>query len=313
VQLKSFWDFLQFPMWRSALRVIRFGMLPVALGFLAYLAWNLRATLNEVLRQADVVYLIASVFLWIGAHLVSPSFSALSLSRKHQAIHYGTAFRIHARNIIARYIPGGVWHTVGRVADFSDRGLSSRRIAGFVFLENSLALSVTLTVGGAGVWYFYGDGWGSIGAVSLLAGLIGLALSRLAVNRWILPDSEKISPARYASSVAAVAFFWVFAAASFLFYLHAFPGWILPISWLQISSAYLLAWGMGFLAVFAPQGMGVFEMVLAGLISDTLPLGAVAVLVGGFRVVMLCADMAVWLMSRAISTHPRRDDNTCRR
>lgn len=301
MQPKSVWDFLRSPQWRSVLRTIRLGVLPVALGFLGYFAWSLRATLGEVLSQANIIYLSASVFLWICAHLVSPFLSAQSLSHRHQAIGYETAFRIHARNIIARYIPGGVWHTVGRVADFSDWGLSSRRIAGFVFLENSLALSVTLSLGGASIWYFYGDGWRATGAISFFSGLTGLALSRFIVNRWILSVGEKIPLVVYARCVAAVGFFWVFAVAAFLFYLHAFPVWALSVSWLQIGGAYLLAWGLGFLAVFAPQGMGVFEAVLASLISDSLPLGAAAVLVGGFRIVMLCADMAVWLASKPIS------------
>ncbi|WP_296671308.1 hypothetical protein [Sulfuricaulis sp.] len=277
----------------------------MALGFLVYLAWSLHASLGEVLSQTNGIYLVASVFFWIGAHLVSPFLSALSLSRQHQVISYETAFRIHARNIIARYIPGGVWHTVGRVADFSDRGLSPRRIAGFVFLENSLAVSITLALGGASVWYFYGDGWGIIGAIGFFAGLIGLVMSRFIVNRWVVSGSEKISFAIYTGCIVAVGFFWAFAVAAFLLYLHAFPGWALSVSWLQIGGAYLLAWGLGFLAVFAPQGVGVFEAVLANLISDSLPLATTAVLISGFRLIMLCADTAVWFASRPIFSRRR--------
>lgn len=305
MQLKSIWDSLRSPRWRSVLRAIRIGILPVAIGFLVYLAWSMHATLGEVLSQTNVNYLVASVLLWIGAHLVSPFLSSLSLSRQHQVVSYETAFRIHAQNIIARYIPGGVWHTVGRVADFSDRGLSARRIAGFVFLENSLAVSVTLSLGGVCVWFFYANVWRVIGAISFFTGMIGLVLSWFIVNRWVLSAGEKVSLALYARCMAAVGIFWALAVAAFLLYTHAFSGWAMQISWLQTGGAYLLSWGLGFLAVFAPQGMGVFEAVLASLISDSLPLGATAVLVSGFRLIMLFADAAVWLASRLIFTRLR--------
>lgn len=290
------------PWWRSALRMIRMAMLPVALGCLGYFAWVSRVMLSEVLNRADTSYLLLALVLWMSAHLVSPLLTMLSLGRRHQPLSYKTAFKIHALNIPARYIPGGVWHTVGRVADFRDRGFASRRLTAFVFLENSLAASVTLAIGGASVWYARGlEGWGKIGAVSALAGVAGLVLSRLITNRWILQGKggEKIPFRLYVLCIATVGLFWMLASAAFVSYLHAFPGWAQSVSWLRISGAYLLAWGLGFLAVFAPQGVGVFETVLASLISNSLTVGTIVVLVGGFRIIMFSADVTVWLVSRS--------------
>lgn len=306
MQVESILDLSRSPKWRSALHAVRLGILPVALAFLFYLAWSLRSTLIDVLSQTKAIYLVFSVVFWVGAHMASPFLSALSLTTRDKIISYKTAFRIHARNIIARYIPGGVWHTVGRAADFSEEGSSSRRIAGFVFLENGLALSITLALGGASVWFFYGEGWSTIGAISFFAGLVGIVVLRRIVNRWIFLGVDTLSPGSYSKCVSATGLFWAFAVAAFLFYLHAFTGWVQTFSWMQIGGAYLLAWGLGFLAVFAPQGMGVFEVILANLISDSLPLGAVVVIIGGFRLVILVADALVWLAAHFVSPRSSR-------
>lgn len=278
-------------------------MLPLALACLAYFAWNGRAVLLEVYRRADFTYLSLAAVLWIVALLVSPLLSMLSLSGAHQSLDYETAFKIHAQNILARYIPGGVWHTVGRIIDFRDLGITRRQLAAFVFLENSLAASVTLTTGGTVVWYVRGlEGWGGIGALGVLGGTIGLVLSRFIVNRWILQPAENVPLRIYLLCVTAVGLFWIFAASAFVSYSHAFPGQGLSSApRLLISGGYLLAWGLGFLALFAPQGVGVFEVVLASLISDSLSLGTMAVLIAGFRILTLCADLTIWLISRVLS------------
>lgn len=281
-------------------------MLPVALGCLAYLAWNGRAVLLEALKRADFAYLSLAAMLWIGAHLMSPLLSVLSLGQAHQPLDYEMAFRIHAQNILARYIPGGVWHTVGRVIDFRDLGVTRRQLTAFVFLENSLAASVTLATGGVVVWCLRGlEGWGRIGALGVLGGTIGLLLSRFIVNRWILRSAEKLLLRTYVLCVAAVGLFWMFAASAFVSYSYAFPGPGVSVPWVLISGGYLLAWGVGFLALFAPQGVGVFELVLASLISDSQSLGTMAVLIAGFRILTLCAELAVWLISRVLGSRRR--------
>ncbi len=293
--------------YRSALRLVRLVALPLALGGLVYFAWSTRELLGEVLARANISYLLLALLLWVAVHFLSPLFVSVILSHRRHAISYGAAFSIHARNLPARYIPGGIWHTVGRFIDFRNRGVTPRHLTAFVFLENGLAASVTLGIGGASVWVTRGfGGWGRVGAIATLAGVAGLALCVFVVNRWILIERDRISLMQYAKSVAVVVIFWILAAIAFVSYLYAFSQDFGPMTWSQTGGIYLLSWGLGFVAIFAPQGVGVFEVVLASLLTDSLPLGATAALVGGFRIVVACADMLVWLFARVAIAQPRR-------
>ena len=53
---------------------------------------------------------------------------------------------------------------------------------------------------------------------------------------------------------------------------------------------FLLTWGAGFLAPFAPQGIGVFEVSMAAVLSAESAAGT-AVVLGGYRLVLLARDL----------------------
>lgn len=272
---------------------------PIMLGFILFFAWGSRETLVAILVQADMPLLALSISFWMAAHLVSPLMAKLLLDHHTKPLGYAVAFQVHAQNLPARYLPGGIWHTVGRVADFHRNGFSSRRLALLVFLENCLAASVTLAVGGTVVGFFRGlEGWGTIAYLAAIGGTAGLIVTWFVANVWRVGGRKRISFVLYAKCVAAVLLFWVFAAIAFLSYLCAFPAIPCSSSWLETVGVYLMSWGIGFIAIFAPQGLGVFEAVLGGLIASPLSPQAAVVLVGGFRLVMLCAELLIWLISR---------------
>jgi len=52
--------------------------------------------------------------------------------------------------------------------------------------------------------------------------------------------------------------------------------------------------------VFAPQGIGVFEVVAGELLRGSIALGGVAALLAGFRVVIFTADLFAWLLGRLL-------------
>lgn len=288
------------PPWAKVLRLVRAAMLPVAFAWLVYFAWHARNVLSDILQSAVIGCLALAVVLWVTAHFVSPLLSMLVLEQRNLTPTYAMAFDIHVRNIPARYIPGGIWHTVGRIADFHERGLSAQRLTAFTYLENALAASVTLGVGGAYLLAVRGwDEWGMLGALGAMSGAGGLVFSRFIVNRWILKEDRGISRARYLECIAVMMLFWTVAAGAFTAYVYAFPEWAVGLDRLHVAATYLFSWGIGFMAVFAPQGIGVFEASFAGILAGSLALSAITILVAGFRVVVLCADTLVWLVARA--------------
>ncbi len=89
-----------------------------------------------------------------------------------------------------------------------------------------------------------------------------------------------------------------------MIYLSAFPGLALQAAPLETAGAYLFSWGLGFISIFAPQGIGVFEVVAADLMRGAGTLMSVAALLAGFRLVILAADAVVFAALHLLAPNP---------
>ena len=275
---------------------------PVALGFIVFMAWKNRSVLAGLAAEASLGMLALSLILWACTHLVAPFFSRAVLGACGSEIGYGAALQIHANRLPARYIPGGIWHTVGRVADFHARGALPRHLALFVFLENSLAAGTTFLMGGGLLFYYrHWQRWGVAGALGALAGALALLVIPAFSRRFILKEKNALHPAAYAKALGVAAGFWILASASFCVYFSAFPGARAATPVLETAGAYMFGWAVGNVTVFAPQGIGVFEAMAAGLLKGSMPLGGMAALLAGFRAVALLADFLTWAAARVIA------------
>ena len=92
--------------------------------------------------------LFAATLVWTLLHLLSPFMAVVVLNGSGSKVSWSQAFATHASRLPARYVPGGVWHTVGRVMDYHEQGVKPRHLTAFVVLENGLA--ATCTLGGRG-------------------------------------------------------------------------------------------------------------------------------------------------------------------
>ena len=130
-----------------------------------------------------------------------------------------------------------------------------------------------------------------------VAAAIGVVGSPSVLNRalrWVgarrgLADVPALRWRTYLELSASSVLFWLASAGAFVLYLAAFPMVDAPAA-ADTAGTFLLAWAAGFLAVFAPQGAGVFETAVAGTL-DGAPLAALAVVVGGYRAVTALRDV----------------------
>ena len=272
---------------------------PVALAFLAYFVWLARDDLLSLLREASLPLLIVAVVAWSLFNIVTPLLAVILFRACGVPIDWAHAFSIHATRLPARYVPGGVWHTVGRVIDYSQQGMKPRHLTAFVLLENGLAASVALAVGGAAVFATReADSIGMLAVMASLAGTAALPVMWFVINKKILKAPESLSLSAFALAVGLMAAIWIIATIAFLMYLGAFPASFANHSYVEVGGIYLFSWGIGFLSIFAPQGIGVFELVSSKLIQSPIGFVGFAALIGGFRIVVLVADLLVWM-----STH----------
>ena len=280
---------------RRVLAISKWLFTPIAFLFLVFALWQSRLAIKETLEQSQAQFLALSICFWMVGHLISPWFACVALTTSGAKIRYYEALDLHLRYLPARYLPGGIWHTVARVGGLRSLGIHPSHLSCFVVLENVLAAGVTLLVGG--ILVGIGVPTGHMQQTALLCAtgsLVILLVSPIGVNRLILRSSGKLRYTNYMAAMAIVGVFWGIASASFLSFASALPSAFAINEWWRVVGAYLFSWGIGFLAIFAPQGVGVFEAVAANTLASQLSFEASAVLVAGFRLVVLLADVGMW-------------------
>ena len=293
-----------------ALKLMKMLFLPIAIAALLYVGWQARVELRQIVVNARPELLLAAVFLWTLMHLIAPLFSRAVFKARGHTLSYRTAAEIHNANLPARYLPGGIWHSVGRVLGFRDHGIGRRDLAVFVFLENALALTLAGLMGCCLLLYTRGlEGWGMAALFGAVASLLVLiAIPRILKSRF-LDGSANVPGAALVNSALLVAVSWGIAASAFVCFYLSFPAAPMSASILDVAGTYLVSWAVGFAALFSPQGLGVFEFTAAELLRSGPSIGATAALLAGFRLVILAADAIVWTVSRLV---PRSDGFTGR-
>jgi hypothetical protein len=277
------------------LRFIKFAFTPLALIFLFIVGWHSRDILSVVFEQAITSYFVLAILIWMISHLIAPIFSLIVFSTTNPNITYSLALSTHVGRLPARYLPGGLWHTIARIADFHSYGVNPKQLAAYVILENAIALGVAFTIGGTIVaWHQEAGIWNTISLLAAAGGLLGLAFCPFIINRWVIGKQTQLSLGTYLQAIGIAIVYWIVTSIAFILFLSAFPGSAQTSSVIETAGAYLFSWGVGYIAIFAPQGLGIFEAVTSNILQTSLSIGALAFLIAAFRLVILIADFASW-------------------
>lgn len=288
---------------------------------LAWLGWSRRQELGALVLDARPGLLVVALGITVVQLALNAAFWAAALRALGEPLPSSTVLDASARSLLARYVPGSVWYAVGRSALLRHR-VSGRALGVVAVLEMGLSVVVGFVLG-AGLLLATRRVAPAVGALGLLAVVAAAALcSPPAVNRvlaWVAQRRggapTRLAWPRFLGLLGWLALFWVASAASFTVYLHAFPGSFPatgPPPVLEVAGAYMVARVLGLLALFAPQGLGVFEVAVAGLLvagatDSPSALGPLILVVAGFRALLLVRDgIAVVVAEAAHSVRGRR-------
>jgi glycosyltransferase 2 family protein len=274
---------------RALLRVAVAVFVVLAIAFFAFAlvdAWN---ETDGVLPEAW--RLLASGGLAAFALLCGAYGWATLLGGDHR-IEHGAALVVAQ---IGKYIPGAVWQATGQLGLAKQTGVPLKRSA------------VAFTVQAA-LQVLAGCPWGIVLALTwtdgapvlrVLVAIGSLALLLLLDRRWMVWALHKIPRTRDASSEVvpaqrSIILAWVACLLSisalslgYLLMLGSFgtvdaPGLVL--------SAAAVAWVVGFVAIFAPSGLGVREAVLVGLLRGDFASSVIVAASVYFRLTQVAAD-----------------------
>ena len=287
-----------------AARLVRWLRVAYLAGLAAAAIWVIAARgpeLADLLGQARPGYIAASLIAGFGLIGLSAWFWAVGLRMLEpaRAQPWGEVAAATARALPGRYVPGGVTFAAARVALLRRTGAGIGPLSAAAGLEMALSLAVAVAVGAAllgSAGVFPGGAiWAAAVPAVLGAGssppLGGRLMAWLAARRGV---RLTMTWGGYLRLIGVSVCFWGWSAATFLLYLRAFPA-ADGFGAVRSAGSFMLSWAAGFLSVVAPQGIGVTEVSLAGLLQankeGAQSLAELAVILGGYRLVLAVRDL----------------------
>ena len=195
------------------------------------------------------------------------------------------ALRVWITSELSRYLPGAIWQVISRVRLIKPYGVRGSvtstsqvlELAIFLLANVSVAVACLLFLGGKHIQDPYTRRWffAAIGLVPFLSLLLhprvfyGLT-DRILKKLGKPPIANRLSLAHLMRLFAFAVLGIVWQSLALWILLHG-PLGIGIRDWWILAGAYCLAWTAGFLAFWAPGGLGVREVVLIGALSVALP------------------------------------------
>lgn len=307
---------------RTPMTPKRAGLLVVQGIVILVVAYYVAMTLIELFRSDALykltfhpVYLAASVVLLGGYYVLYAHSMAIILRMLGDRVSLRDAFELNYVSALGKYVPGGVWHVVGRVALATSMGVRKRSILVTTVLENALGVVSGILVAAV----FLGPSaaraldvpvWSPI----VMAGAMLVAMHPAIFGRIMalgikLMRVDVVAPSltfpQILGQVAYRAFGWLVAGAAFMLLRNAI---VVDPVWRSLglyAGAYSAASVGGLLMIFAPGGIGVREAILIALLTPAYgtagPVVAGAVGLGS-RVWSTLVEMAVSALAVASST-----------
>ncbi len=285
---------------KCLIRLTKLFFTPLAFIFLVYFSWQSREILTALFINANINWLFLSLIFWMLLHLLSPVFTQIIFRSLNIDIPYKTLFKIHSSRLPAKYLPGGIWHTVARANDYYKYGLNKDNLIYYLIVENIIIASLTLTLGGLIILDLIAENqpiWFSVISFIICCSFILLLSFPYLLKNILFRHQKALTKTDYFFALICVTFYWIIAATSFVLFIHAFGNIGLIISNIEIGGIYIFSWGIGFITLFAPQGIGVAEFVSSKLLTTAIGSETMIALLASFRLIVLIGDVLIWFIS----------------
>ena len=231
-----------------------FWMAAVLAAFAVYL-WQNFSDILENLSKISPLLLVASLLIAMLGRLLFITLSSEVLALQGYPQPFRSVFYLAATSELGKYLPGGVWHLLGRAAYYRVLGLSPATISRALLQENAWQL---LSAGMIGTFFlimaYTGNYW-AIGILLLCWWLILYLFVRKAAI-W-----------RISAQIFLHSMIWLLFAYSFTLLLPNLDSF----GFLLSMSAFCLSWVLGYLIIFAPGGLGVREAAIVAFLAPIMP------------------------------------------
>lgn len=191
---------------------------------------------------------------------------------------------IYGKSQIAKYLPGNIFHLVGRQWLGSVHGLSQAMLIKSSLWEIGLIAIAAVLIGLTSLANLF----------TTFSAMILLMLIMIIAVAYVLTEFFKTG---YVKAFYAYLIFHIIAGFLFALVLNLIAGDVFnqPVSLAICISAYVLAWLVGFVTPGVPGGAGVREMVILLLLGHGYPEQTLLIALVAGRIVTTIGDLFLYL------------------
>ena len=302
--------------WRRASRIAwRIAGLALVALVLYFVGARVAGVWDEIRRQAFQVRLAPLVLAWVvllGAFAWFSVAWRLVLGRLGYARPLRELAPIWYRAQLAKYMPGFIWHVAGRAAGGQRLGipwpvtiLSTALESVLLVVAALLFTAVTAALSGQAL-PVPGGGWTILGLLALVPLLFHHRVLDLVLRRLGGEAAPRLPLPTLLPLLGAYLLVWVLAGAGFVLLMSAFHP-VPVVDWPLLGGIFSLSWAIGFLAVFAPGGIGFREGAMLWMLDTRVPAEVAAVVVLAARLWWIAAELG---MAGLVTLIPGRQRTT---
>jgi hypothetical protein len=292
------------PQVRNALKAI--WMVLVTVFVVRYMVNNWDS-IADTIKSFSFLVLFLTVVVTIAGKIVISVHSQLITKLNGREFTFRESFWMYSASDLVKYIPGGLWNALARVRLYTNMGMSATASTKAFALEKYWMVVGALATGALALTPQGLSGLGfSDGTAVVLVTRTALVLM------WVLLTwtggrltGQAVVPITVVRSMFEQVIMAIFFGLGVWIPLEAVDAGISP---LVAIGAFSMGRGLGYLAVFAPAGIGVREVVtLWALSGSSATSQAMGIALAVNRVMTFVADLGSFGLS--FSVKPRRNSS----
>lgn len=220
-------------------------------------------------------------------------------------IHVWKSLRVWIVSTTTRYLPGSIWQYISRVELARGMGITRSETLISMMAEAFFALTAGLFLAGLVIPFISFERL-NVNFWFLLLPALLLFLHPAIANQMIMFigkfSKRKIKKMGVSLSLKDTVLIFPWFIVNFLinglalfFLVLSLTGNLAPTQLLAFTGFYALSWVLGYIAFFAPAGVGITEVSLAYLLSFSMPLSLASAIALSYRFFLTIAELLVFL------------------
>jgi len=286
---------------KDVIYILKWAWVAAVIIFIALLVLREHDEFLEALEQIQIFFLFLSFIFILAAKAVLPLFMRYVVQSIGKSMDFWTCFRIYNITQLGKYIPGNIWHFVGKAAAYRNQSFNLSNVRDALIIENVWLVLSAFVYGLILLVVFEHElvlrlFFSQIYLAILLALL--LPLSFVLAQKLLKIDFRKIfSHHGMNLRIAAIQIFvWTFLCLGFAVLTMPFlPNEACIFS---VMGLYAIAYSIGFVTPFAPAGLGIREGVLAFGLAPLIPLEVIIIVSMANRVLYLLVEIILATISQ---------------